>query len=213
MTDFPKSLGDETIRRQRFAMLDEPHITSFTSLVQEIRGQEEFSEEVPYFDPMDGGSNARALFLLEAPGAKAVLSGFISRNNPDETAKNMFLALQDADLPRNETVLWNIVPWYLGSGSKIRPASARDIEDGKAYVPRLLEILPRLKVVALVGRKAQRIGTWLEATANRRFAVFHVPHPSPSFVNRRPGNRDHLIESIRTVAGFLVAPDDARTTA
>ena len=212
MTDFPKSLGDETIRSQRFAMLDEPHIKNFTSLVKEIRRQEGFSEEVPYFDPMDGGSNARALFLLEAPGAKAVLSGFISRNNPDETAKNMFLALQDADLPRNETALWNIVPWYLGSGSKIRPARARDIEHGKAYVPTLLEILPRLKVVAFFGRKAQRIGTWLETVANRRFEVVPVPHPSPKFVNRRPGNRDLLLESIQTVADFL-ALDDARTTA
>ncbi len=203
MTDFPKSLGDETIRHQRFAMLDEPHIKNFTSLVKEIRRQEGFSEEVPYFDPMDGGTNARALFLLEAPGVKGVRSGFISRNNPDETAKNMFFALQDADLPRNETVLWNVVPWYIGSGSKIRPARARDIEDGKAYIARLLEILPRLRVVALVGRKAQRIGTWLETGANRCFEVFHVPHPSPLFVNHRPGNRDLLRESIRTVADFL----------
>ena len=203
MTDYPKSLRDETIRRQRVAMLDRPHIRNFTSLVKEIRRQEGFSEEVPYFDPMDGGANARALLLLQAPGRKAVQSGFVSRNNPDETAKNMFLALQDADLPRNETVLWNIVPWYLGSDSKIRPPSATDIEDGKAYVPRLLEILPRLKVVALVGRKAQRIEAWLKSSANRRFKVFHVPHPSPRFVNRKPGNRDLLLESILTVRQFL----------
>jgi uracil-DNA glycosylase len=199
MIDFPKSLGDETIRRQRFAMLDQPHIGNFTALVKEIRRQEGFSEEVPYFDPMDGGAAARVLFLLEAPGLKAVQSGFVSRNNPDETAKNMFLALQDAALPRNATVLWNIVPWYLGSGSKIRPAGARDIEDGKAYVPRLLELLPMLKVVALVGRKAQRIGAWLASSANHRFKVLDVPHPSPLFVNNRPGNRDLLLKSILTV--------------
>ena len=203
MTDFPKSLGDETIRHQRFAMLNQPRIRNLTSLVKEIRHQEGLAQEVPYFDPMDGGSNARALFLLEAPGPKAVQSGFVSRNNPDETAKNMFLALRDADLTRNDTVLWNIVPWYLGSGSKIQPARARDVEDGKAYVPRLLEMLPRLKVIALVGRKAQGIRAWLESGTNHGFKVLEVPHPSPLFVNRLPGNRDLLLKSILTVRQFL----------
>jgi len=160
MTDYPKSLGDETIRRQRFAMLDQPHIRNFTSLVKEIRRhrrQKGFPEERPYFDPMDGGKNARALFLLQAPRRKAVRSGFVSRDNPDPTAKNMLDVLQEAGLSRNETVLWNIVPWYLGSSSKIRKPRKSDIEEGKAYVPRLLEILPRLKVVALCGLDALRI--------------------------------------------------------
>jgi hypothetical protein len=43
---------------------------------------------IPYFDPLDGGVGASVLFLLEAPGPRAVASGFISRDNPDETAKN-----------------------------------------------------------------------------------------------------------------------------
>ena len=40
---------------------------------------------IPHFDPLDGGSNAQVLFLMEAPGPKASASGFVSRNNPDET--------------------------------------------------------------------------------------------------------------------------------
>jgi hypothetical protein len=36
-------------------------------------------DEMPSFDPLDGGINARALLLLEAPGPKAVDSALISR--------------------------------------------------------------------------------------------------------------------------------------
>jgi hypothetical protein len=65
--------------------------------------------------------------LLEAPGGRAVGSGFVSRNNPDETAKNFFLLNQEAGLPRSRTVTWNVVPWYVGSGEKIRAVTDADI--------------------------------------------------------------------------------------
>ncbi len=73
---------------------------------------------VPHFDPLDGGINARVLFLLEAPGAKAVASGFVSRNNPDETARNFFDLNMAAGIARRDTVCWNVVPWYIGTGTK-----------------------------------------------------------------------------------------------
>ena len=36
-------------------------------------------------------TDAAILYLLEAPGRRAIESGFVSRDNPDETAKNFFL--------------------------------------------------------------------------------------------------------------------------
>jgi hypothetical protein len=68
------------------------------------RARTQFGSGIPYFDPWDGGTAAEALYLLEAPGAKAVLSGFISRNNPDETVKNFFQLNQQAGIPRKRTV-------------------------------------------------------------------------------------------------------------
>jgi len=50
-------------------------------------------------------------------------SGFISRDNPDPSARNFRALLAGAGIPREKTVLWNIVPWYIGSGVKIRPAT------------------------------------------------------------------------------------------
>ena len=45
---------------------------------------------VPDVDPLDGGVNARLLILLETPGPRVLGTGFVSRDNPDGTAANMF---------------------------------------------------------------------------------------------------------------------------
>jgi uracil-DNA glycosylase len=103
-------------------------MASLTKLVDEMRAQVQF--DIPLFDPLDGGVNAECLFLLEAPGPKAVCTGFVSRNNPDETAKNLMLLSIEAGIDRERTILWNVVPWYIGSGSVIRGATASDVREG-----------------------------------------------------------------------------------
>jgi len=81
--DHARSMRDEAVRQRRRAKLSEPHITRLTAYAAKLRG---FGKgEVPDFDPLDGGDNARALFLFEKPGPKTSEaqggSGFISRNN------------------------------------------------------------------------------------------------------------------------------------
>lgn len=184
-------------------MLREPHAAPLTDLVHAIRQERGLSEEVPYFDPLDGGVEARVLFVLEAPGPKAVASGFVSRNNPDETAKNTFLFLKAAGIPRRLTLLWNIVPWYIGSRQKIRPATFTDLEEGRQYLLRLLKRLPKLEVVVLVGRKAERTEQWLKVRCDPQIRLLRAPHPSPLFVNRSPVNRKMVEDAMRKVASAL----------
>jgi len=57
-------------------------------------------------------------------------TGFISRNNPDETAKNFFQLNAEAKVPRKRTVTWNIVPWYIGDSRNIRAVKRTDLEQG-----------------------------------------------------------------------------------
>jgi len=134
------------------------------------------ADAVPSFDPLDGGSNARVLLLLETPGRKAVGSGFISRDNPDPTARNMLRFLEGAHIPREATVLWNVVPWYLGSPLAIGAADPGDVEAGRTHLPALLNLLGDLEEIVLLGRKAQRIGPWLEETT----PFLHLPSFEPS---------------------------------
>jgi uracil-DNA glycosylase len=131
-----------------------------------------------------------------------VKSGFISRNNPDESAKNFFLANQEAGIPRSRAVIWNIVPWYVGSGAKVRPVTKGDIREALPYLLELLALLPNLRAAVLVGQKAlagrESVEQW-----QPKIKVFGSPHPSPMFVNRKPGNRVRLLAGLSEVARYI----------
>ena len=123
--DYPKLLGDAAAVAARLKELRSPHVAPLTAFVEELRGEAGPGADVPYFDPWDGGVDATILFLLEAPGPKAVRSGFVSRNNPDETAKTFFELTVEAGLDRREQL----------SGTQFRGTSA--------MVRRYGQLLPR----------------------------------------------------------------------
>ncbi|MBU1700915.1 MAG: uracil-DNA glycosylase [Candidatus Eisenbacteria bacterium] len=205
MIDQPKSLGDKKYKDALIARINDPHVRKLNAFVETIRRRERCGKRVPYFDPADGGVDAECLFLLEAPGPKAVKSGFVSRNNPDETAKNWFLLNAEAGIDRSRTVNWNIVPWYIGDGPRIRPAKPADIDEGWRWLNRLLktpDLLPRLRIVVLVGRKAQRVAERIRQL-RPDLILMPCPHPSPVFVNRRRENRGMVLEALREVAEKL----------
>ena len=200
--DSPKSLGIAAVRDAKLGALGLPHVEPLSAFVRDLRAQMGPGYEVPYFDPADGGVCADCLFLLEAPGPKAVKSGFISRNNPDETAKNFFLLNSEAGIDRERTIVWNIIPWYIGSGTKIRPANAIDLSTAAPALTALLALLPRLHSIVLVGSKAASARNAIAALAPK--AKLHtIPHPSPMFVNRSPTNRQVLLVALQQVAASL----------
>jgi len=200
--DRPKSLADPLARIERASGLQAPHIKPLSDFVARLRHEAGEGASIPDFDPWDAGVDAEVLFLLEAPGAKAVLSGFISRNNPDETAKNFFELTAEAGITRSRSVVWNIVPWYIGTGSRIRPASAVDITSGSSSLARLLDLLPLLRVIVLLGRKAE-YAEKLILPLRPQIRVVKSPHPSPLFVNNAPGNRHRVLTSFREAAACL----------
>ena len=201
--DNAMSLGDYSIRQDRVDMISNPHIKPLTDFVATIREEKGLDYDVPYFDPMDGGVEGKVLFVLEAPGPKAVHSGFISRNNPDQSAKNMFGLLTEARFRRDETILWNIVPWYIGDErhEKIRAAKREDIEEGLPYLYRLISLLPNLKAIVLVGKNAWKARSFIEE--REKIQIFQSYHPSLLFVNRKPGNRCRILEVFCEVRAYI----------
>jgi len=202
VSDYPKSLKEPQARQQKLAKLNAVNTKPLTHFVEEIRKETGMGKNIPYFDPDDGGVDARCLFLLEAPGPKAVESGFISRNNPDETARNFFDLNQQAGIPREVTVTWNIVPWYIGTGKKIRAANNHDILEGIEYLTQLLFLLPKLELVVLIGKKAQKAEVVIKEQIPE-MELMSMYHPSPMFINRAPGHRDQVLVSLQKVARFL----------
>jgi hypothetical protein len=113
--DAPRSMRDAGVRERRKQMLHLPHIAPLTAYAARLR-KRAASIQVPDFDPLDAGINAKILFLFEKPGpmtsasGKRTGSGFISRNNDDPTAEATFHFMQQAEIPRRLTVTWNVIP-------------------------------------------------------------------------------------------------------
>lgn len=156
---------------------------------------------MPHFDPCDGGINARALFLLEAPGPKAVGSAFISRDNPDPTAQNLWHLMKGANILRSDTLLWNVVPWYVGVPERIRPVTRVDVQEALPYLRELLDLLPHLQVIVLVGRKAQSATRAIQTMTAMPIVPTH--HPSARVFNVWPDKKRQTWEAFAAVAQLL----------
>src|ERR1039457_843421 len=82
--DAAKLLGDTRARELRLSLIREPHIAPLTEFVEALRAEAGPEFQIPYFDPWDGGIEAKVLLLLEAPGPKAIKSGFVSKYRSEE---------------------------------------------------------------------------------------------------------------------------------
>ena len=154
--------------------------------------------ETPDFDPADGGPAARILLLLETPGPAVGRTGFVSADNPTGTSANLRRFLASAGLDRRDLAIWNAVPWVIHTGGPNRAPRSEEVRRGLAPLPGLLPLLPSLRCAVLAGRIAALAEPVLHA-AIPGLPVFHVPHPSPTYVCTNPDI------SRRIVAGFTAA--------
>jgi hypothetical protein len=135
---------------------------------------------IPHFDPAEAGVAARVLLLLEAPGLKTVPewggSGFISVDNNDPTAENIWRTRDEAGL-HDRFLAWNIVPWVLGRAS-VKPAPA-ELAQGALALRSVLDLSPDLRVIVLAGQKAQSgWDTHLDLPVGDRYRVLRTVHPA-----------------------------------
>lgn len=135
---------------------------------------------LPHFDPADAGVAARALILMEAPGPKTVPewggSGFISADNDDPTAKNVWNT-RDAVGLHDHVLEWNMVSWVLGRAS-VKP-TATVLAQAAVELRGLLALLPDLRVIVLTGEKArQGWDNFLDLHIGHKYRVLRTVHPS-----------------------------------
>lgn len=148
--------------------------------VEEKRRSQKPDIVLPHFDPAESGTEARAMLLLEAPGPKTVPrwggSGFISVDNDDSTAQNVW-ATRNAVGLHEHVLAWNIMPWVLGRAS-VKP-TGQEIEQGAIELRGLLDLLPELRVIVLAGRKAQDgWDTHLDLELGGEYRVLRTVHPA-----------------------------------
>lgn len=191
----------EEIDRRRLR-LNDPHVAPLTAYAASLRSAD---VEVPDFDPLDGGIGARVLFLLEKPGrmtatsgliGRRIGSGFISRDNDDQTAEAIYTFMCCANLPRHETVIWNVVPWW----NKTRAIDKNELREGIEQLRRLVELLPKLRTVVLVGKRAQRARPHLVVSS---VEILESDHPSPLVKARWPDRWNAIADDWGKVREFL----------
>lgn len=196
---------------QKIARLQEPHVAPLTAFVERLRLAWGGGEAVPWFDPTEAGVAARILVLLEAPGPRATGaggprpasagSGFVSSDNNDQSAANMWQLLREAGIDRGrDLATWNVVPWYVGDGSQIRAITVRDMDEARAALHELMGLLPDLRAVVLLGKKAEK--AWYRASPASTLPVISAPHPSPLSLNGRPARRQEILDALVTAAGL-----------
>ena len=187
----PRALKSSVECDKRRKMLDAHHIAPLTEYARSLVGlskHETYKNAtdffVPHFDPLDGGTNAKVLFIFEKPGPKTRLSEFISRNNDDKTAENTLNFMQQAGLPREWTCLWNFVPIWNGT----RKVTPREIVLGIEHLPNLISLFPNLNSIVFVGGKVKEAvmrggksyGMQLFGNgAPHLTTLFFCSHPSP----------------------------------
>lgn len=180
------------VNDDRIARLEEPHLLPIMDLIRAWRRD---GLDVPNPDPNDGGVRAKAVFLLESPGPCAVGTNFISRDNPDPSARNMKAVLKLAGLERDETFLWNVVPYCVSTSSRNANASPRQVREAAPLTQKLIDIMPDLRAVVLCGIPAQRATRYLTIACR----VFKTFHPGLRAYNR-PRCREHFHETFAEVA-------------
>lgn len=173
MTSGPPPLRDPAEVARRRAMLRAPRMAPLARYAAGLRGS---GRVVPDLDPMDGGTAARLLILMEKPGPATDPSrggsGFVSFDNGGGTAAAGRRFLGEAGIDRGAVAVWNTSPWWNGT-IRFTPAERRA---GLTVLPGFLDLMPNLRAAICVGRQAERAAGALE---ERGLAVFASAHPSP----------------------------------
>jgi uracil-DNA glycosylase family 4 len=200
-SDRARSLQYPSEIEERKRLLNAPYMKPLTEFVEALRREKGRQYGIPNFDPCDGGIAAKVLIVAEAPGPKAIASGFVSRNNDDQTAQNTARILGNSGLKREDTIIWNIIPWYLGTGEKIRQPKPEEIEEGLDYLLKLIGLLENLRAVVLIGAKAKQVSNRI--SSDPRIRVFMASHPSPQNLNTRPEAEKQITKVFSEVKDYL----------
>lgn len=198
-----RRMADPVFRAEQRAALHDARTAPITTFVDDLRAGGRWA---PYVAPLHGGVDARVLSILRDPGpmtADAGGSGMLCVENDDPTAEMQATMFDAAGIDPAEVIPWNAYPWYIN-----RKPNAGEMREGGRVIADLSALLPRLAVVLLQGRDAQRgwgIATALDLGLASRplnvVATYHpgrqaLFHPDPAERARRAADRRGAIAMV-----------------
>jgi hypothetical protein len=151
---------------------------------------------------MYGGVNARLLSVLRDPGPMTQIdiggSGFLCMENDDASAEAISELFAKAKIDASDIVPWNVYPWYINRAPK-----AAELEAGVAPLTRIIELLPKLRVVMLHGLSAhdgwgRLTRQYPKIVAERGLHVIKTYHTSrQAFWHPKPSVREARKKKLR----------------
>jgi hypothetical protein len=137
----------------------EPHVEPVNRLVDELSGVLD-DASCPYASPEHGGTEAAVLSILSNPGNGAAGrsgSGFLTINNSDPTSRVQRELFAAVGIGMRDITPWNACPWYINGGKPSLPEIYKGVAVAASLsvLPRLVALMPKLKVVLLQGIEAK----------------------------------------------------------
>lgn len=207
-------MSNARYRAEQWADRYAPHVEPINRLVDEL-GSTGDGPTPPYVAPMYRGVAAPILAVLRDPGPKAggaQGSGFLSVENDDQTAERQCAFFSDAGIAAADVVPWNAYPWYINAKPNRTQLAA-----GVEPLRRLIDLLPELRVVLVLGKDAQAGWTLFERAHGRLLTArgiraLHTYHPSRQALwSPDPAERTRREDDIRRTLQDVAALVAART--
>jgi hypothetical protein len=172
---------------------------SLTQYVEKLR-EDLGGRKVPGFDPEDGGTNAKVLFLLHWPSDVAVGTGMVSTTNPDSTAKNMGELLAQSNIDRKDVMIWNVVPWHVGQPVE-SPAKLEElINEALPHLKCLLRELRDLRLIVLLGAKARHAKKSIHGITHVEVITLDIP--TQRVFNKHPAKGQQVKDAFERIANI-----------
>lgn len=195
-------------RTSKLERLWEPHVAPLNRAVASWRHRPDLAgRTIPWFDPDDGGIEARVLLLLEAPAPATARSGddsFCSEDNDDSTNRTLKELRSRSGLERWQVVKWNVVPWAPPTPTSSPPAPKPDIPAALPALHTVMQLLPSTGLVITFGVRA-RVGfqKLVAAFDLAPLEAIAVPHPS----QRNARHREETLAAISAAFAQAAAVD------
>jgi hypothetical protein len=207
----PRRMADQKFRDEQWRRRKAKHIAPINRLVDALRRQGANARSVPYVAPMYGGIHARLLSVLRDPGPKTQPkdgSGFLSMENDDATAEMLSQLFEAAGIKASDVVPWNVYPYFIN-----RNPTPSELEMGVPPLKRIIDLMPKLRVVMLHGQSARDgwrrlVKAYPTLVADRALEVIATYHTSRQAFRHpnayvREARKKHLADAFMQAARLL----------